>query len=231
MVDGILYTFRWCPPGKFMMGSRESEWDSARISWKDYDETQHQVKLTKGFWLLETQVTQEMWENVMGSNPSSFKDERNPFEWVSWYDCQDFCQKLSLRLGQQIKLPTEAQWEYACRAGTRSEYAGDLDSMAWYCSNSDNMPHPVGRKKPNRWGLYDMHGNVWEWCSDYYSPYYYFRPPTSDPENTKPSGTRVIRGGGCAAFPEYCRSAYRFGCDYSNFDIGFRILLVPGQEE
>lgn len=218
--DGIEYAFRWCPPGEFMMGLSYNE---------------HKVKLTKGFWLLETEVTQAMWQSVMGENPSYFKGDRNPVENVSWNDCQEFCKKLSQKLGPQVQLPTEAQWEYACRAGTTGDYAGTLDEMAWYDKNSDSKPHAVGQKKPNAWGLYDMHGNVCEWCSDCYDPDYYKRSPTSDP--TGPDfdwidSDRVIRGGSGRLSAVFCGSAYRssFEPGFRSSLLGLRVSLVPGQD-
>lgn len=231
-VDGIEYAFRWCPPGEFMMGAPESEWPD-RLSVYPYDETPHKVKLTHGFWLLETEVTQEMWQSVMGENPSEFMGDQNPVENVSWDDSQYFCQILSQKLGQQVRLPTEAQWEYACRAGTTSDYAGDLDSIAWNPSNSGSMTHTVGQKEPNSWGFYDMIGNVWEWCSDYYDSSYYSRSPASDPENTAVSSYRVNRGGSWSSFAGQYRSAFRGGTkpDNQNSHFGLRILLVPSQEE
>ena len=146
-VDGIEYAFRWCPAGTFTMGSPSSE-----PGRKD-NETQHEVKLTRGFWMLETEVTQAMWKSVMGENPSLFNGAQKPVEYVSWNDCQTFCTKLSSKLSGMVSLPTEAQWEYACRAGTTGAYAGDLDAMGWYDSNSGEKTHPVGQKKPNAWGF------------------------------------------------------------------------------
>lgn len=230
-VDGIEYAFRWCSPGEFTMGAPKSEWPD-RPSYWTYDETPHKVKITRGFWLLETEVTQAMWQSVMGENPSKFKGYWNPVDCVSWDDSQEFCKKLSQKLGQKIQLPTEAQWEYACRAGTSGPYAGTLDEMAWYSSNSGSATHVVGQKKPNAWGLYDMHGNVWEWCSDYWDENYYSKSPTSDPENTTSSSYRVLRGGGWIFSAEYCRSALRDRHDpgFRGDDLGLRVLLVPGQE-
>ncbi|MDO4857460.1 MAG: formylglycine-generating enzyme family protein [Thermoguttaceae bacterium] len=220
--DGVEYAFRWCPPGEFMMGGTGSD-----------EKPVHKVKLTRGFWLLETEVTQEMWQSVMGSNPSKFSGAKKPVEQVSWDDCQSFCQKLSRKLDQQVKLPTEAQWEYACRAGTTGDYAGDLDSMGWYVDNSGSTTHAAGQKKPNAWGLYDMHGNVWEWCSDFYDAKFYDRSPASDPENTEPSSYRVFRGGDWFFSAGFSRSAFRFrdAPDYRVYFLGLRVLLVPSPEE
>ena len=169
----------------------------------------------------------------MGKNPSYFKGAKNPVEKVSWEDCQSFCEKLSQKLGQRVQLPTEAQWEYACRAGTTGGYAGNLDEMAWYDEDLDSgSTHPVAQKKPNAWGLYDMHGNVWEWCSDYYDKNYYSKSPTSDPENTTASSDRVNRGGGWNRHAESCRSAVRRMSVLGGRDrnLGLRLAVVPGQE-
>ena len=226
--DGIEYAFRWCPPGTFTMGSPSSE--PGRYD----DETQHSVTLTRGFWMLETQVTQAMWQSVMGNNPSYFKGDQNPVEQVSWGECQDFCRQLSSKLSGKVSLPTEAQWEYACRAGTTGAYAGDLDAMAWYGSNSGDKTHPVGQKKPNAWGLYDMHGNVWEWCSDWYGKDYYTESPTSDPTGPDSGSDRVNRGGSWDSIAGDCRSASRNyrGPGNRNPYLGFRIVLAdpaPGK--
>ena len=220
IIDGVEYAFRWCPAGEFEMGCSDS------------DATPHQVKLTRGFWMLETQTTQKMWQSVMGSNPSNWIGDKLPVECVSWDDCQEFCKKLRAK-GLNVQLPTEAQWEYACRAGTTGDYAGNLDEMAWYNSNSGWGTHEVGLKKPNEWGLYDMHGNVSEWCSDWYDSEYYSKSPTNDPTGPISRSERVNRGGGWLFAAECCRSAYR---DYDSPDsryivLGFRIVLVPNPEK
>ena len=214
-VDGIEYAFRWCPAGSFTMGSPEDE--PGRYD----NETQHSVTLTRGFWMLETEVTQAMWESVMGTSIRQQRDKGNtswsldgegsdyPIYYVSWEECRSFCEKLSEKLGLTVSLPTEAQWEYACRAGTTGAYAGDLGEMGWYDSNSGSKTHPVGQKKPNAWGLYDMHGNVWEWCQDWYDYDYYTESPTSDPTGPNSGSLRVNRGGCWYFNAQYCRSASR----------------------
>ncbi|MDO4571610.1 MAG: formylglycine-generating enzyme family protein, partial [Planctomycetia bacterium] len=211
--NGVEYVWRWCPAGEFMMGG-----DGYKS---------HKVTLTQGFWMLETQVTQRMWESVMGSNPSIWKGANLPVESVSWHDCVKFCEKISKLSGLNIQLPTEAQWEYACRAGTTGKYAGNLDSMAWYDSNSGGRTHEVKTKQPNAWGLYDMHGNVWERCSDWYGGY--VESPTSDPKGPPSGSYRVLRGGSWNDYAEYCRSAYQSNCSptYSYGSVGFRLLFVP----
>ncbi|MDO4551674.1 MAG: formylglycine-generating enzyme family protein [Planctomycetia bacterium] len=202
------------------MGSPSSE--AGRYS----DETPHRVTLTKGFWMLETEVTQKMWESVMENNPSHFRGDNLPVENVCWHDCQEFCKKLR-NLGLNIQLPTEAQWEYACRAGTTGAHAGDLDSMGWYDSNSRSKTQAVGQKKPNAWGLYDMHGNVWEWCADWYDVY----PSGSvtDPMGPASGSDQVFRGGGWFDGAEGCRSAFRsYNMPMKRYNfLGFRPVLVP----
>ena len=189
-------------PGSFMMGSPESE------EGHDDDEKQHHVTLTKGFWLGKYEVTQAQWKSVMGNNPSHFKGDDLPVENVSWYDCQEFIRKVNAQLNCGARLPTEAEWEYACRAGTSGPYAGGgLDSMGFYRDNSGWKTHPVGRKIPNPWGFYDMHGNVWEWCNDWSSDY----PSGSviDPAGPASGVKRVLRSGSWNYFAGSCRSADR----------------------
>ena len=218
---GMDFVFRWCPAGKFMMGSPKSE--LGRDDHYDH-ETQHPVTLTKGFWMLETQVTQKMWQSVKGSNPSKFKGGNLPVEKVSWDECIDFCVKLSHKTGLMITLPTEAQWEYACRAGTTGPYAGDLDAMGWYADNSGGETHPVGQKQPNVWGLYDTYGNVCEWCQDGYESYY---GAETDPTGPTNSSKRVFRGGSWCFEATACRSASRFSGypDCCNEYSGFRLVI------
>ena len=212
-------------------------------------EKPHSASLTKGFWRLETEVTQAMWESVMGTTVRQQRDKANP-DWslysegaeypicyVDWEECWTFCKKLSSKLGVHVSLPTEAQWEYACRAGTTGTYAGDLDAMAWYYGNSRSKTHPVGQKKANEWGLYDMHGNVSEWCLDVYEEDFYARSPSSDPCNWKDENSgsdRVHRGGCWYGDAGNCRSADR---DYyvpgiRDGNLGFRVVLAdpaPGK--
>lgn len=252
-VNGVEFAFRWCPPGTFTMGSPEDEKN------RDNSETQHGVKLTKGFWMMETEVTLGMFKAFVSDtgyeskgdtpyggwsesvwkydvlkqdpkyswrNPGFSQDDNHPVTCVSWDDAAAFCKWLSKKTGQNITLPTEAQWEYACRAGTTWAYAGDCFDMAWYYDNSGNKTHPVGTKKPNAWGLYDMHGNVMEWCQDWYVSDYvaFFITDPTGPEN---GSSRVIRGGCWARDARDCRSASR-GCrvpGYRGGDLGFRVVL------
>ena len=167
------------------MGSPDSDADA-----QEGERPQHPVRITKPFYLGKYLVTQEQWEAVMDGNPSKFKRSQNPVENVSWEDCQQFLGRLNKRERNQsgkFRLPTEAEWEYACRAGSETKYcfgdsAKQLGEYAWYRDSSGgDKPHPVGQRKPNAWGLYDMHGNVWEWCQDWYGVGYYANSPTNDP--------------------------------------------------
>jgi formylglycine-generating enzyme required for sulfatase activity len=209
--NSIGMKFVLIPAGEFTMGSPENEQNRFR------DEgPQHKVKITKPFYMQTTEVTQAQWKAVMGSNPSYFKGDDLPVEQVSWDDAQEFIKKLSTKEGVKYRLPTEAEWEYAYRAGSTTKYCfGDdeskLGEYAWYGENSDSKTHPVGSKKPNAWGLYDMHGNVWEWCQDQYDGDYYRNSPAEDPQGPANGEDRVLRGGRWDGGSRYCRSASRFG--------------------
>ena len=222
-------------PGTLMMGS------SADEPGRDNDETQHSVTLTKKFYIQTTEVTQEQWRKAMKSNPSYFKNSGKncPIESVSFDDCQEFIRKLNKQENtNKYRLPTEAEWEYACRAGSKTAFTnGDitkkdfvhnanLDQIGWYSANSGRMTHPVGQKKPNKWGLYDMHGNVWEWCQDRYGryPYQYL----VDPEGPSSGARRVFKGGSWLNDAVQCRSANRFR-DIPSFKsryLGFRLVMT-----
>jgi formylglycine-generating enzyme required for sulfatase activity len=192
--------------GSFQMGSPESE------SGRDDDEGPvHTVDLD-GFLMGKFEVTQEQYQAIMGTNPSNFKGATNPVEQVSWEDAQDFCRKISSKTGRTFRLPTEAEWEFACRAGSRTRFCfgdsdGGLGDYAWYDGNSGSTTHPVGGKKPNDWGLYDMHGNVWEWCSDWFGSY--SSGTQRNPTGASSGSDRVFRGGSWNYSARDCRSAYR----------------------
>ena len=201
-----------------MMGSPDLEVG------RNGDEKQHEVALSKGFWIMESEVTQKQWQAVMGSNPSANKGDDLPVEQVSWNDCEEFCKKCA-DLGVPLQLPTEAQWEYACRAGTVEAFSGDLDEMAWHDINCGGSTHSVGTKTPNAWGLFDMSGNVWEWCIDWKSEY----PSGSITDPVSSSGTqRIYRGGGWRDGAWRCRSAIRIGAvpDYRDSSLGFRCIAT-----
>jgi formylglycine-generating enzyme required for sulfatase activity len=218
---------RWIPSGRFTMGSPTSEPD------RSSEEVQHEVVLTRGFFLAETECKQGQWEKVMGGNPSSFKGSEQPVEQVSWGEAEEYCRKLTAKQraegkladGWEWRLPTEAEWEYAARAGTAGARYGDLDTIAWHRGNSGSQTHPVKQKKANAWGLYDTMGNVLEWCSDWYGGY-----PTGsviDPTGPSSGSFRVLRGGSWGFVARGARSAYRgwSGPGYRRYDLGFRPAL------
>ena len=225
------------PAGEFMMGSPAGE--KGRIP----NEEQAAVTLTKPFWLGKTEVTQGQWKQVMGTEPWKGKDyvqadKDCPATYVDWNDATAFCQLLTdtdqkngkLPAGESYRLPTEAEWEYACRAGTTTEFSfGDNESTlgqyAWFDGNTaggEHYAHAVGFKRPNPWGLHDMHGNVWEWCSDWYGN---ALPGGADPVGPGGGSNRVDRGGSWGNSPDYCRSAYRSIHDPSSRSsyLGFRL--------
>ncbi|MSR50504.1 MAG: WGR domain-containing protein [Gemmataceae bacterium] len=209
------------PAGKFMMGSPASEKN------RYDDETQHKVTLTKPFYMGKYEVTQEQWEAVMGDNPSETKEAKYPVTDVSWEDCQEFIEKLNTSTKGNYRLPTEAEWEYACRAGTSTAYsfgAKITPKNANYDDSGIDKPIEGGTYKPNAFGLYDMHGNVWEWCEDWladYSP-----GAVTDPKGPTTTGeTRVLRGGSFVCFASDARSSLRLSGapTYRDFSNGFRL--------
>jgi hypothetical protein len=189
----------WCPAGSFTMGSPPDE------PGRQEDECQHRVNLTKGFWLGKYPVTQRQWRSVTGGNPSYYLGGDLPVENVNWNDCLEFCAKA----GHGLRLPTEAEWEYACRAGSRGAYGGTgrLNDMGWFGSVFLGRTHPVGEKRANAWGLHDMHGNVWEWCADWYAAD--ISSAATDPRGAENGDWKVIRGGAWDSSAWYCRSARR----------------------
>ena len=221
------------PAGEFVMGSPSNEKESA-IN----EGPQHKVRISKGFWMGIYEVTQAQYQAVMGTNTSTFKGDNLPVEEVSWNEAVEFCKKLNQKEGKTYRLPTEAEWEYACRAGSTTRFSfGDNDSgfgdYAWYTDNSGNRTHPVGQKKPNAFGLYDMHGNVWEWCNDWCNESYYSQSPEVDPQGPSSEETRVLRGGSWKDNPRNCRSTSRSnGWPYSaayRSNVGFRIVIEAGE--
>jgi formylglycine-generating enzyme required for sulfatase activity len=237
MTNSIGMKLVWIPPGEFQMGLKE------------YEEPVHPVKLTKGFWIGQFEVTQDQYQSVMGTNPSEYKGGNLPIERISWNDAGEFCRKLEFKEGKTYRLPTEAEWEYACRAGTATKYSfGDSADMLWqygnYCdaSNTSNYSSytkdtrhndryaktsPVGSFKPNPWGLYDMHGNVWECCSDWYKVGY-DSGMAINPTGPQEGKTRVLRGGCWDSAAKYCRSSARgWAVDPTekSYKIGFRVIL------
>ena len=226
---GVTMKMVLIPAGHFLMGSPDSEQGHIKE-----EGPQHEVTLSRPFYLGVTEVTQAQFQAVMGTNRSEFKGATNPVEMVSWYDATEFCKKLSEETGQAVRLPTEAELEYACRAGTATAFSfGDADSAlgdyAWYSANSGDRPHPFGQKKPNAWGLYDMHGNLWEWCADWYGEYP--KGAVTDPQGPASGKVRVLRCGGYFFNPKGCRSASRYFYlpDDRGTNFGFRVVVsVPG---
>lgn len=235
ITNSIRIKMNLIPAGTFEMGSPENE----KI--RDSDEGPiHQVTISKPFYMGICQVTQGQYEKIVGDNPSVFKGTNLPVEWVSWDDAVAFCQKLTemeqssgqLRKNYEYRLPTEAEWEYACRAGTTTRFywggkigSAKVNSHIWHTKNSRSKTHPIGRKNPNAFGLHDMCGNVWEWCSDWKGDYP--EDPVTDPAGPETGEYRVLRGGSWLDNHILCRSAYRF-FDYPDSwynSYGFRIVL------
>jgi formylglycine-generating enzyme required for sulfatase activity len=214
--------FVWIPPGTFMMGTPKGE--NEQESFGRFDETQHKVTLTKGFYMGVHLVTQEQWQEVMGNNPSHFKGEKNlPVDQVSWHDCQEFIKKLREKdkAKKAYRLPTEAEWEYACRAGTTTPFhfgetisteQANYNGKAVYGTGKQGVfrqkTTPVGSFPANAWGLHDMHGNVWQSCQDCFGNYP--KNDVTDPQGPEKGVCRVLRGGSYSSPPSSCRSASRF---------------------
>jgi len=223
--NSIGMEFVLIPSGTFKMGSSNGESDEKPI---------HSVTISEAFYMGKYEVTQKEWKAVMGDNPSSFKGDKLPVEQVSWNDIQEFIKKLNQKEGgTKYRLPTEAEWEYAARAGSNSKWSfGDNESQlgdyAWYGSNSNSQTHPVGQKKPNKYGLYDVHGNVWEWVQDWYDSNYYSSSPKTDSKGPSSGSLRVFRGGGWYSDAEYTRSADRDfdNPEYGFSNIGFRLVRL-----
>ncbi len=231
-VGGVTQRFVWIEPGSFLMGSPEDE------AGRRGDETQHEVTLTKGFWLADTACTQGLWQAVVGNNPSHFQGKkRNPVEQVSWYDAQRFIEKLQRRVaGLELRLPTEAEWEYGCRAGTTTPFSFGDELTPNLVNYDGEIPYADGARglyrmktvavaslPANAWGLYEMHGNVWEWCWDRYGAYQ--NEPQVDPQGPPMGLPRVVRGGSWTSDGRQARSAHRIRIEPGrrSLFVGFRI--------
>ena len=225
-VNGIIFDMVRVSGGTFMMGATEEQGSLAVIN----ENPVHKVTLSD-YWIGRTQVTQELWEVVMGNNPSKFRgNPKRPVEYVSWYDCQIFISKLNKMTGKKFRLPTEAEWEFAARGGMNSNrfvYSGSnsIDKVAWSIDNTEKVTQPVARLNPNELGLYDMSGNVFEWCQDWFGLY-------NEDDQVNPTGpsegtTRVFRGGHQMSLPGHCRVSARFsyGSAYLSSHIGLRLAL------
>jgi formylglycine-generating enzyme required for sulfatase activity len=223
--DDVKIELLLIPAGEFDMGSPFSEWP------REYDEDPvRRIKISRPFYIGRYEVTQAQWKAVMGYTSCHFKGPDLPADGIPWKDAVAFCKRLGEKQSQTFRLPTEAEWEYACRAGTTTAYSfgndrSVLDDYAWFNSNSDHKTHPVGRKMPNAFGLHDVHGNVWEWCSDWFDGY---RDDQSvDPTGPQTGFSRILRGGSWFCTPGPCRSANR-GYNTPNIrddDVGFRIVM------
>jgi formylglycine-generating enzyme required for sulfatase activity len=252
LVNSIGMTFALIPAGTFLMGSPQEEKQRSK------DEEQHEVEITRPFYLGVFEVTQKQWREVMGSNPSSLNRDRVgsdtddcPVESVSWHDAVAFCEALSSRpeekaAGRKSRLPAEAEWEYACRGGAVEHQAFHYGNSLSSTQANFNGDYPyggatrgaylerttkVGSYEPNAYGLYDMHGNVWEWCSDWYGNDYYKKSPRRDPTGPAEGTSRVVRGGSWDCFGQRCRSAWRNGTEPANrYEyLGFRVALVAAE--
>jgi formylglycine-generating enzyme required for sulfatase activity len=219
MTNPLGMEFVWIPPGSFMMGSENGDSDEKPV---------HQVTFREGFYMGKYEVTQAQWQQVMGTNPSNFKGDSLPIETVSWNDAQKFIRKLNeMNDGFVYRLPSEAEWEYACRAGTTGDYAGNLGSMAWYVDNSGNQTHPVGQKQANAFGLYDMHGNVSEWCADAWHENYNGAPTDGSIWlSGGDSSRRVLRGGSWGGNGSYFSPTERSGLSERLYVLGFRVVAA-----
>lgn len=220
-VGAVTQRMRWCPPGTFPMGSPGGD----KEAFND-EKPLHAVTLPHGFWLFDTPCTQKLWQAVMGDNPSHFESPDRPVEQVSWDDVQVFLSRLNDRFpGLDLTLPSEVQWEYACRAGAAK--LSSLYKVAWFDANSDDQTHPVAHLAPNAWGLFDMLGNVYEWCADGQLEY---NPNLSiDPTGPSDVGVdRVIRGGSWSYSKNYVRATVRdsLSPDGRRIDLGFRCARV-----
>ena len=233
----LSFHFQYIPPGKFTMGSPPDE----VMRGKD-EGPQHEVALTRGFYLGIYEVTQAQWEQVMGENPAVFqsleKSPQHPVEYVSWNDCREFISQLNEMGKGSFRLPTEAEWEYACRAGTQTAYywgekmaQNGSSDYAWANSRSFAQTHPVGSKQPNAWGLYDMSGSVWEWCQDWFGPY--SSEFQTDPPGPEEGEMKVFRGGSWYDFYESHRSANRHKHAPSEHyaAIGLRLVWEPENDK
>ena len=224
-VNGVSFEMVRVEGGTFRMGTTSEQEDDAYSD----ENPVHSVTLSS-YYIGKTEVTQDLWQAVMGTNSSDFKGAALPVECVSWDDCQEFIQKLNSLTGRNFRLPSEAEWEFAFRGGNNSngyKYSGsnDIDNVAWYWDNTGQKTHPVGTKAPNELGIYDMSGNVCELCSDWYADYTSY--PQTNPKGPQSGSYRVYRGGGWAYSARNCRSSFRYFCsptDRHNF-LGLRLAL------
>ncbi len=247
---GVTMELVLIPAGEFMMGSRDTVAEvqrkgNTKKDWYKNEHPRHRVRITQPFYMGKHEVTQAQYERIMGKNPSKWKGSDLPVERVSWNDATELCRKLSQRTGRKVRLPTEAEWEYACRAGTTTPFHFGETISANQVNYDANYPYAGGAKgtyrrkttsvgsfPANAWGLHDMHGNLWEWCSDWNDEGYYAKSPGTDPQGPGTAGSRVLRGGSWNYRGLNCRSAYRrrYGPTNRNNYVGFRVAVVaPGR--
>jgi formylglycine-generating enzyme required for sulfatase activity len=226
--NSIGMEFVLIPAGIFMMGADKNIEEPY-----DQELPSHKVKISKPFYLGIFEVTQQQWADVMGDQPSMYKGKDNPVEMVNWEDVQEFITRLNQKEGHsRYRLPTEAEWEYAARAGSTSAYyfgndGAQLADYAWFADNSSNSTHPVGQKRPNAWGLHDMLGNVWEWLGDRFNGTYYENSPFEDPSGPTSGTRRVLRGSSFGSSALQCQTTRRlsFSPALSSDEFGFRLAL------
>jgi len=228
---GVRMEFVLVPAGSYVMGS-------ADIAGEEDEFPAHPVTISRPFYLGRCEVTQAQWQRVMGDNPSRFPGPQRPVDTVSWSDCQRFLARLAALTGKRFALPTEAQWEYAARAGTSTRWSsGDdearLADYAWIGTNSGGATRPVATRKPNAWGLCDMAGNVWEWCADWYGKHAYEGGAAVDPTGPATGSSRILRGGGWGESPGSARPAYRNaeGPDTRNDGTGLRCVMLVDESQ
>ena len=233
--NGVTLKMVLIPAGSFVMGSPEAETTGKQLGPRTNEWPQHKVTITRPFYLAVYKTTQEQFEQIMGTNPSKFPGKNNPVDAVTYDDAVAFCQKASAQTGKTLILPTEAQWEYAARAGTATRYSfGDDESQlpeySWFHDTSKGMTHPVGQKKPNAWGLFDVHGLLWEYCSDYYADSYTASGPT-DPKGPDSGAAHTARSGIYGSRPIFVRCAIRSASPDSSASkdvlsrFGFRVSM------
>ena len=235
--DDVPFTMRWIPAGRFLMGSPKSELE------RYDDEVQHEVTISRGFWLAETTVTQALWRQVIGENPSEYEGDQHPVDSISWDNCSDFIEKLNqhYQLSVQFRFPTEAEWEYACRAGTQTPFHFGSNINTDYINFNGNYPYDKGKKCEyrgctvdvsalpcNKWGLYQMHGNVWEWCFDFFDDH--LKGLQVDPPGLKVGTLRVLRGGSWFNVGRDIRSARRIAFGPEVRDVNTSLRLALGHE-
>jgi formylglycine-generating enzyme required for sulfatase activity len=223
--EGIPFQLVLIPPGEFEMGSPDNE-----AGHQPNESPVRRVRISRPFYLGRFEVTQAQFKAVMGVNPGLIPGDALAVDQLVYPQALEFCKRASLRLGVNVSLPTEAQWEYACRAGAKTRFSSgdtvaDLDRVAWYKENSRGMVHPVGQKAANAWGLYDMHGNVWEFCADFVPSY--AKMGEADPRGRMQPETGAMRGGGHSYPAEYCRSATRLLANPQFGGVGMRIAINP----